>query len=270
LFEEVQKTQDTIDHYITAMGETFKQFPPYVNTILEVYPFNDKNVSAIDTSFHADLENIDNQILDLNTQYADATNEERIVLRQKMKALKQQKEYRRRQAYIAFLRTKDVALADVFAHLVGSKFDFSVLSSDQQQLILDVLVKNKLEDTIKNKVPELLDVKEEELTQFVHDLFDLKKMDLVVPTRNGPVPLTFLKKEFVSNLRRQLPALSDLEDIQNLPLNFVTQLTDSNADFFEYSPIFDSIYTNFAAKNGNFRFNEGYKVTITKDGKPVT
>ena len=153
--------------------------------------------------------------------------------------------------------------------MVGSKFDFSVLSSDQQQLILNVLIKNRLEDSIKNKVPELLSVKEEELTQFVHDLFDLKKMDLVIPTKHGPVPLTFLKKEFIATARKQLPALNDLEDIKNLPLNFITQLTDSNATFFEDSPIFDSLYTNFVAKNGKFRFNEGYKVRIKKDGKMV-
>jgi hypothetical protein len=270
LFEEVQKNQDTIDQYITAMGETFKQFPPYVHAILEVYPFNDKHISVVDTSFHADMHAIEDQIVDLDAQFKTAPDEKKQEFRDKIKALRQQREHRRWQAYIAFLRTKDAALADVFAQLVGSKFDFSVLSADQQQRILNVLVKNKLEDSIKNKVPELLDVKEEELTQFVHDLFDLKKMELTIPTRYGPVPLTFLRKEFLGGAYSQLPAISDLDNLKNIPLNFVTQLTDSNADFFENSPIFDSLYTNFAAKNGNFRFNEGYKVTITKDGKPVT
>ena len=81
------------------------------------------------------------------------------------------------------MKTKNAALADIFAQLVASKFDFSVLGADQQQVILDVLVKDKLEDTIKNKVPELLSVSEEDITQFVHDLFDLKKMDITLPTR---------------------------------------------------------------------------------------
>ena len=265
----MQKTQKTIDQYITAMGDTFKQFPPYVNDILSIYPFNDKIISTVDSSFHSDLEHIDLQISDLNAQYATATDEERKQLREKMKALKQEREQRRWQAYIVFLRTKDAALADVFAQLVGSKFDFSVLSADKQQLLVDTLVKHKLEDTIKHKVPELLSVKEEDLTTFVNDLFDLKKMDLVIPTRTGPVPLSFTKKEFLTSARKELPALSDLEDIQNLPLNFVTQLTDSNAAFFEDSMIFDSIYTDFAARNGKFRFNDAYKVKIKKDGKMV-
>lgn len=271
LFEEVQKTQETIDHYITEMGNTFKQFPPYVNDILSIYPFNDKIIHTVDTSFHGDWEYIDAQISDLNIQFAaqTTTDLERNELREKIKALKQEKEYRKWQAYILFLRTKDVALADVFDQLVKSKFDFSVLSVDHQQFLVNVLIKNKLEDTIKNKVPELLDVKEEDITQFVHDLFDLKKMDITIPTRDGPVPITFVKKEFLASTHKQLPALKNLEDIENLPLNFVTQLTESNAPFFEDSPIFNSIYTDFVAKNGKFRVNDAYKVRIKKDWKIV-
>ena len=85
-------------------------------------------------------------------------------------------------------------------------------------------------------------------------------MDLIIPTRTGPIPLTFLKKEFLATVHKEVPGLQDLENIKNLPLNFVTQLTASNAAFFEDSPIFDSIYTNFVARNGEFRFNDSYKV----------
>ena len=54
-----------------------------------------------------------------------------------------------------------------------------------------------------------------------------------------------------------------------MPLNFVTQLTESNAAFFEESEIFRSIYTDFAAKNGKFHLNDAYKVKIKKEGKTV-
>lgn len=270
LFDEVQKTQETIDHYITALGDTFKQFPPYINTILEIYPFNDKLVAADDTSFHADLERIDMQVVDLNARILTISDEgERKSIRDQIRVLKQQREQRKRQAYIHFMRSKDMSLADIFAQLVANGFSFPVLSQDQQQYILDVLIKHKLEDTIKNKVPELLDVKEEELTNFVDDLFNLQKMDVTIPTRQGPVVLKFLKKEFMASARKQLPTLDDLEDIQNIPLNFVTQLTEANSAFFEESPIFDSIYTDFTAKNGNVRLNDAYKVRIKKDGKTV-
>ncbi len=269
LFEEVEKTQKTIDHYVEAIGNTFKQFPPYVDQILTTYPFNANEISTVDTSFVADLDAIDHSIADLQDRYASATDDEKKTLREKIQQLKHQREERRWQAYILFLKTKNAALADIFAQLVASKFDFSVLGADQQQVILDVLVKDKLEDTIKNKVPELLSVSEEDITQFVHDLFDLKKMDITLPTRQWPVPLSFVKKEFLSSLRSQLPSINDLEDIGQLPLNFVTQLTPSNAAFFEESVIFDSIYTDFVARNGTFRLNDAYKVRIKKHGKIV-
>jgi len=245
LFEEVKETQKSVDHYLEAMGNTFKEFPPYVNEILNMYPFNDKNIATVDTSFHTDMQIIDDQVLVSQEQYASATDAERKELRKKIKELKQQREYRRRQAYITFLRTKNPPIADIFDKLVASKFDFTVLSAGQQQELINSLVKHKLQDTIKNKVPELLDVSEEEFAQFITDLFDLKKMDIVIPTRTGPVPLTFIKKEFLATSRKELPALTDLEDLQNLPLNFVTQFNRSNTAFFEDSPIFDSIYTYF-------------------------
>jgi hypothetical protein len=250
-----------------AIANTFREFPPYVNDILNIdaYRFNDKNISIIDDTYHSDIEYINTQIVDLNDKLTTASDTERQELRKKIKVLKQEIEERKWIAYIHFLRTKNPDLADVFSQLVRSKFNFSTLSADQQQLLVNVLVKNKLEDSIKNKVPELLAVTEEDLTQFVDDLFDLKKMDLTIPTRHGPVPLTFIKKEFLANARAQLPSLNNLEDLKNLPLNFVTQLTESNAAFFEDSPIFDSIYTKFAAKNGTIKFNDAYKVRIKKN-----
>jgi hypothetical protein len=56
-------------------------------------------------------------------------------------------------------------------------------------------------------------------------------MNLTVPTRYGPVPLTFLKKEFMSSPVKEFPAIEELEamDIKNLPLNFETQLTETTA-----------------------------------------
>jgi hypothetical protein len=130
LFEKVQKSQDTIDHYISVIGKTFKEFPPYVNDILNMpeYKFNSNAVSAIDTLFTSDMHNIQNQIVDLNDQLIAAPDEERKILKEKIKALRQEMEYRRWQAYILFLRSKNPGLADVFAQLVASKFDFSTLS----------------------------------------------------------------------------------------------------------------------------------------------
>jgi len=269
LFEEVQDTQETIDYYLDSMASTFKEFPPYVNEICKIYPFNDKQVSLVDSAFHADIQHIDEELINVQNAYAQAKDDERNQLRKKIRQLKEAREHRRWQAYIAFLKTKNVWLAEVFQQLVANNFDFSQLSVNQQQLLVDVLVKEKLKDTIKHKVPELLSVTEEELSQFVADLFDLQKMDITIPTRHGPIPLVFRKKEFMASVMAELPGIDDLEQLKNLPLNFVTTVTGANEKFFEESVIFDSLYYDFAAKNGSFRINDAYKVKITKDGKSV-
>jgi len=270
LFEEVQKREEIVDHYVGSMADTFKYFPPYVDEILKIYPFNDKNISVVDPTFNTDFQNIWEQISDLRRQITSAPDDKKEALRLQIVALKEKQKQRQWKAYVAFLRTKDVVVADIFAQLVANKFNFAVLLSDQQQLLVNVLVKHRLEDTIKNKVPELLSVTEEELTQFVNDLFDLKKMEITIPTRHGMVPLKFSKKEFMASARNQLLDVHDLEkNFNHLPLNFVTQLTDANAAFFEESPIFDSLYTPFTARNNTFRINDAYKVKIKKDGKIV-
>lgn len=133
------------------------------------------------------------------------------------------------------------------------------------------MVKHRLQDTIQNKIPDLLGVDKKSLSDFVQTLFDMDNMDITIPTRYGPVPLHFIKKEFMASARKQLPAINDLDadDIKQLPLNFLTQITEGNAPFFEDSVIFDALYTDFSAKNGQFRINDAYKVKITKDGKTV-
>lgn len=269
LFDEVHATNETIDHYMDAIGKTFKQFPPYVNTLLDIYPFNDKQIAQVDALFRDDYTNLENEILALEKQIVSAPDKERKELRTKVRELKQQQKHRQWQAYIAFLNTKEPSLAGIFHTLVENKFNFSRLTPEQQQTLINTLVKNKLEDTIKNKVPELLSTTDEEITKFMTDLFDLNKMEITIPTRHGDVPITFAEKKFMATSFNQLPWIENLEDIKNLPLNFVAQLTEGNADFFEKSPVFSSLYTEFAAKNWTFKVNDSYEVRIRKDGKLV-
>jgi hypothetical protein len=77
-------------------------------------------------------------------------------LRKKRKELKQQREEIKWKAYIRYLATKDQALASVMDKLVGARFDFNKLSVADQQVILNILVKQKLNDLIAHKAPELL------------------------------------------------------------------------------------------------------------------
>jgi hypothetical protein len=82
--------------------------------------------------------------------------------------------------------------------------------------------------------------------------------------------IPFVKKEFLSTVHTRLPRIEDLENIQNLPLNFAAKVTDNAVSFFEESPIFASLYATFDSARGPVRIADAYKVQLTKDGKTVS
>jgi len=138
--------------------------------------------------------------------------------------------------------------------------------------LLDALVKHKLEDLIKRKAPELLSTDEDELRQFLDNLFDLRKTDVTVPTVDGNVHIKFSPdgKKFLGTGMSNLASPEELSKLENLPLNFEVQVTPSSEKFFEDGVIFHSIFDEFAASNGTKKLNDAYKVSVTKDGKTAT
>ena len=93
------------------MGNTFKRFPPYVDEILVIHPFNAREVGVVDPALDADLQDLNDKILDVDNQIATSKDPaERTRLRQQAKSLKQEKELRKRHAYIDYLNSKDTAL----------------------------------------------------------------------------------------------------------------------------------------------------------------
>jgi hypothetical protein len=220
-----------------------------VNAIFTLYPYHDAEVFAAAPSLHQQLDAIDAQISEKETGIANAaSDEERARLQKEKKALTQQREKIKREAYVAYLATKDASLSTIIKKLVDTNFDFSQLSPADQQLLVNVLVKHKLKDLISNKAPELLLVDEAALTQFVDDLFDLQKMDLVLPTREGPVKLHFSEKKFLSKKVDHFLGINELGDLKNLPLNFKVAYTPSSEEFLEKNPIFLGLFNSFAAK----------------------
>lgn len=211
LFDQVERTQQTVDRYLKNIATIFKEFPPYINEITKIYPFNHEDVARVDLSFSSDIQAFDTHITDLETQYLQASPTEKKQLRQKIRDIQQQKELRKWQAYTEFLSTQHPQLGIIFTQLVDHKFDFSVLSLADQQVLVTVLVEHKLKDALRTKMPELLDVDAEDLSLFFHDLFDLSKMTLALPTRQGNIPISFVKKAFMPTTFTQLPSLSDLE-----------------------------------------------------------
>ena len=205
LFEKAERDIAKVDEYINKFGTIFKEFPPYVNEITKIYPFNHQSVSEVDLAFETDIQALDAQILAVENEYSSADDDMKKTLRQKRHDLQQQKELRKWEAYSEYLSTQHPQLGPIFGQLVHSKFDFSVLSPADQQVLVTVLVEHKLQEVIRTKINDLLDVDEEDLSTFFHDLFDLTKMNITIPTRRGNIPISFVKKEFMATSLKELP-----------------------------------------------------------------
>ncbi|MEI8091442.1 MAG: hypothetical protein WCG98_04330 [bacterium] len=86
---------------------------------------------------------------------AQADKEMRFLIAEKRR-LRGDMERIRWNAYLTYLKTKNTLLADVMKTVIENHFNFSVLTVQQQQVIVNALVETKLKDLIKNKAPELL------------------------------------------------------------------------------------------------------------------
>jgi hypothetical protein len=179
----MHKTQETVDYYVDTLSSTFKKFPPYVNEIFTIYPFNYQKIRSVDAAFDTDMQGADQKIMALQEQYARASEAERKTIALQLRGLKEDKEARKRQGYIAYLSKQNAQLAHVMTSLVQNKFNFAGLSTAEQQLLVTALVEHRIQDAITRKVPELLSLSEAALSQFVHDLFDLQKKEVTIPTR---------------------------------------------------------------------------------------
>ena len=271
LFEEIQETQQTIDYYTDVIIGSIRSFPPYVNEIFKIYPHDEASLLAVEPSLTSDLADVDKKIAEKETQVINSTNtdETKMMIRSDIRKLQDQREALRWNAYIKLLAQKDESLASAMQTLVDNKFDFSKLNITGQQVLINVLVKNKLEDLIKNKAPDLLSADEDDMRQFVEDLFDLQKMDVSIPTNEGSINIKFTKKEFISEEMENLLSIDALGQLENLPLQFEAVMTPSSEAFFEESVIFHSLFSEFKAKNRRQKLNESYKVSLKKDGKTV-
>jgi hypothetical protein len=206
-----------------------------MNEIFKLYPYDDSRISLTEPAVTSQLQDVDTQIsqIELSIAHEQTSKEEKIHLRKKRKELRQERELIKWNAYISYLATKDPSLSAVMGKVVTAHFDMGQLSLVDQQVILNHLVKHKLQDLIQHKAPELLDIDAESLQQFVEDLFDLQKMELMIPTKEDPVHIKFAEKKFISQKAQYFLSVNNLADMQSFPLQFTVVPTPSSQDFFE-------------------------------------
>jgi len=144
------------------------------------------------------IDGIDNKISKIEDNIIKEKDpKKKSELKKEKEKLRQEKEKIKWDAYIKFLASKDAKLSHIVAKLVDSKFGFALLDQAEKQYIINFLVKDKLQDLIANKVPELLDIEADKLKNFVDDLFDLNKKDLIIPSREGDIKINFEQKELL-------------------------------------------------------------------------
>lgn len=230
--------------------------------MFKLYPYDDATISQNNLALHGQLSQIDTQITQIELTIASdqTSKEEKNRLRIKRKQLKQQKEEAKWQAYISYLATKDQALATVMTKLVGVRFDFTKLSIDDQQIILNVLVKHKLNDLIAHKAPELLGIDATAFKEFTDSLFDLSQKELIIPNKEEPIHIIFKEKKFLSQQATQLLSVNELSQLKSLPLQFVVQPTPSSQEFFERGVLRGhdggQLFDTFKSKNGFVVLND--------------
>jgi len=269
LFEENQEKKEVIEKHIWNIADTFKWFPPYINELFKTYPYNSSKIDNLDSGFTTAFNKQTKKISEIEDQITnwETDEKERSKLYKKLETEKENLKTIKRSWYANYIKSINPKLWNSIESLIESDFDISLLSIENQQEILNTIVKDKLEDTIQNKVPDLLDIDKDEYKQFMLDIFDLSKNDITIPTRQGPLPIHFNQKSFLWWPLKHLMDIGSkwelISEIKNFPLNFDIKINETNKDFFENSTMFESIFPTFNSKNQwKIKLNDWYKVRI--------
>lgn len=277
LFEESKEKWTYIEHHLQQVGNEFKAFPPYFNEILNIYPYNHEKVinqqSTHKTEYTKQSETLAEKEKEL--EKTDISEEQKETIRKEIFEIKDKLNETKRKAYADYIKTQDKDLGNIISTLVDSRFDISKLSKENQQKILDTLVNSKLWDSIKNKIPNILWIDNNEYEKFIKNLFDLNQKEITIPTNQyWEIPIQFLEKSFLWWPTKDLFDIwswnKSLSEQKNLPLNLRIKISEQNKDFFEDNIIFEEFFNTFNSKNWPIKINDNYKVVIrNKEWKPV-
>jgi hypothetical protein len=92
LFEEVKDTQEFVEKKIETIAKVFKEFPPYINELFAIYPYNHNGIAKHDAAFEKDITALNTQIVELEKNLADPeiTEEQRAEFHNQILALQKQ------------------------------------------------------------------------------------------------------------------------------------------------------------------------------------
>lgn len=276
LFEKSKEKWAYVEYHLQQIWNEFKSFPPYFNEITNIYPYNHENVINQQAK-HKEEYNKQEKILTEKEKDLWKTNisdKQKEIIRKEIFEIKEKINLIKRKAYADYIKTKDSKLWESINQLVENQFDISKLLQNQQQTILNTLVHSKLEDSIKNNIPNILWAEENEYQDFIKNIFDLNQKDITIKTQYQDIPIHFLEKNFLWWPTNEIPGFwtweKAINNQKNLPLNLKIQVTEQNSVFFENNILFEGLFEKFNSKNWLKTLNDSYKIRIkNKEGKSI-
>lgn len=280
IFEETKEKWAYIESHLEFIGKEFKEFPPYFNELFNIYPYRHKDIIENQPEFKTIYQQQETILQEkesiLNKEKPESEKNKSVEQRreeiyQEVLKAKEDLNNTKRKAYATYINQKNPEIWTIVNGLVETNFDMSKLSKADQQKITKILISHKLGDSIKNQIPQTLNLDPKEYKEFVENLFDFNKQDTTIPTQYGNIPIHFLEKSFFWGPIKESMEITNswtvITEKQNLPLNFKIEVTEQNKDFFENNIVFEDLFKEFNSKKWPIKLHDSYKVSIKrKDG----
>lgn len=109
LFDEAKEGRNFIEKNVENIADTFRQFPPYINEIFAVYPYDYNEIVKSDTEFSEKYNKASEEIKSIEDEIAKETTpeEKRKSLREELKKKSQTLNIIKRNGYAKYIETKD-------------------------------------------------------------------------------------------------------------------------------------------------------------------
>ncbi|HMT00710.1 MAG TPA: hypothetical protein PKC14_00125 [Candidatus Absconditabacterales bacterium] len=154
--------------------------------------------------------------------------------------------------YFALIERDYPALGSVLTKWYHSYFDFSKLSLDEQQIIVDEMIDSYYDENFHESMKNFYGIDGAELKIFLKDLFDLKKNYVLMP--NGQM-VSFKKKNLLGG-PLPLGSFDDLFDKPLFPLAFEVESSSDMENLLAGK-------NDFIFINKNTKIHPSYKIKLT-------
>lgn len=153
------------------------------------------------------------------------------------------------EAYTWLVKSKNLKLWDILFKLFQNKFDFSKLDKEEQNELLHESVKSRVEEYKKEWLSELIGIDENNLDNFIKDLFDLDKKEITIPCAWWEIKLSVHKKIKWG----EHPSLVDFGNFAEykVPFEFFIQTSWENSELINKSGL-KHLFTCETSNNGKF------------------